>query len=87
MAFNVIMIVLNILFVATAPVFFEHDLLSFFLIELIFLINVSILAYSVIRIRSIVKSLHNAFPNEALVRVHLINSFVTALIWLLLTIM
>ena len=30
--------------------------------------------------------MHNAFPNEALVRVHLINSFVISLLWLLITI-
>ena len=57
------------------------------IIEAILLINVSVLAYSVVRIRNIVKSMHNAFPNEALVRVHLINSFIYTLLWLILTLM
>ena len=55
--------------------------------ETILLVNAAILAYSVIYIRKAIKSLHNAFPNEKFICVHLINSFVYAILYAILSIM
>ena len=54
------------------------------LYEAILLLNAIILAYSVVRIRRAIKSLHNAFPNESFMRVHLANSFVYAILYMIL---
>ena len=50
--------------------------------ESILLLNAFILAYSVVRIRQTIKSLHNAFTNESFIRVHLVNSIIYAILWL-----
>ena len=55
--------------------------------ETILLINAVILVYSVILIRKAIKSLHNAFPNEIFIRVHLINSFIYVILYAILSIM
>lgn len=43
------------------------------LVGLISLLNVLVLGYAVIKIRSVVKSLNNSFPNEKFIKLHLIN--------------
>ena len=49
----------------------------------ILLLNAIILAYCVWCIRKSIKQLHNVFPNESFIRVHLINSFVYATLYLI----
>ena len=49
----------------------------------ILLLNAIILAYCVWCIRLTIKQLHNVFPNESFIRVHLINSFVYAFLYLI----
>ena len=46
-AFNVIMIVLNVIFCLTAPANTGRNLFTFYIIQIILLMNVSVLAYSV----------------------------------------
>ena len=53
----------------------------------ILLLNAIILAYCVCSIRSTIKQLHNVFPNESFIRVHLINSFVYATLYVVFGIM
>ena len=50
----------------------------------ILVINVVLLAYAVFRIRLTIKSLSSAFPNESFVRIHLINSFIYTVLYLIL---
>ena len=56
----------------------------------VMLLNMLILAWSVLKIRQTIKSLKNGFPNEKLIKIHLINSclailsFFLSLIFLLL---
>ena len=57
------------------------------LLTTILLLNALILAYSVIKIRRMIKRLHNAFPNECFIAVHVINSFIYAVLYLILGIM
>ena len=57
------------------------------LLTTILLLNALILAYSVIKIRRMIKRLHNAFPNESFIAVHVINSFIYAVLYLILGIM
>ena len=40
------------------------------------LLNTMILAFSVVIIRKILRSLHNAFPNEKFIGIHVLNSFI-----------
>ena len=54
------------------------------LYETILLLNAVILAFSVVRIRSIIKQVHSAFPNENFIRVHLANSFAYAILYFIL---
>ena len=57
------------------------------LLTSILLLNALILAYSVIKIRRMIKRLHNAFPNECFIAVHVINSFIYAVLYFILGIM
>ena len=56
----------------------------------VMLLNMLILAWSILKIRKTIKSLKHGFPNEKLIRIHLINSclallsFFLSLIFLLL---
>ena len=56
--------------------------ITFMMQEALLAFNAFILAYSVVKIRKTVKKSKNAFPNEALVCVHVFNSILFALIWL-----
>ena len=55
-----------------------------FSFETILLLNAFLLAYAVIRIRNTIKALRSSFLNENFIRVHLINSFVYAVLYLFL---
>ena len=50
------------------------------LITLVLLLNAIVLTYSVIRIRRRINRLPNAFPNENLIAVHVLNSFIYTLL-------
>ena len=52
--------------------------------ESILLLNAFLLAYAAYRIRRTLKSLHNAFLNENFIRVHLLNSIIYAVLYLVL---
>ena len=45
----------------------------------VMLLNMLILAWSVLKIRKTIKSLKNGFPNEKLIKIHLINSCLATL--------
>lgn len=51
----------------------------------IILVNALVLARSVLVIRKTLQSLHNAFPNEKLIRIHVVNSCVTSITFFLST--
>ena len=57
------------------------------LYETILMLNAFILAYSAVRIRRTIRSLNNAFPNENLIKVHIVNSFIYAFLFIFLFIM
>ena len=50
------------------------------------LLNAIVLTYSVIRIRRRINRLPNAFPNENLIAVHVLNSFIYTLLQLIVCI-
>ena len=56
--------------------------LSEFIKASILMLNAGILAHCVWSIRATIKQLHNVFPNEAFIRVHLANSFIYAIMYL-----
>ena len=56
--------------------------LSEFIKATILMLNAGILAHCVWSIRRTIKQLHNVFPNEAFIRVHLANSFIYAILYL-----
>ena len=56
------------------------------LITLVLLLNAIVLTYSVIRIRRRINRLPNAFPNENLIAVHVLNSFIYTLLQLIVCI-
>ena len=49
------------------------------------LLSTLVLAWSVVVIRHTIRSLTNAFPNEKLIRVHIVNSCIYSLLFLILT--
>ena len=51
----------------------------------IILVNALVLARSVLVIRKTLQSLHNAFPNEKLIKIHVVNSCVTSITFFLST--
>ena len=50
------------------------------------LLNTMILACSAVRIRSLLRSLHNAFPNEKFIGIHVLNSVLYTFLFFVLTI-
>ena len=66
---------------------FESEILGANLAEFfkasILLVNAGILANCVWSIRGTIKQLHNVFPNEAFIRVHLANTFIYAVLFLI----
>ena len=58
------------------------NLAEFFKASILF-VNAGILANCVWSIRSTIKQLHNVFPNEAFIRVHLANTFIYAALYLI----
>ena len=54
---------------------------------MILLLNTLVLAFSVIKIRRRIKCLHNAFPNEKFIAIHVINSLIYTLLYFILGIM
>ena len=59
----------------------EADTISRFLYSGLMLFNTLILTFSVIKIRQMLNSLHNAFPNEYLIGIHVINSAIYTLLF------
>ena len=53
----------------------------------ILLLNTLILALSVVKIRSLLRSLHNAFPNEKFIAVHVLNSGIYTFLFLVVSIL
>ena len=49
------------------------------------LLSTLVLAWSVVVIRHTIRSLTNAFPNEKLIRVHIVNSCIYSFLFLILT--
>ena len=49
------------------------------------LLSTLVLAWSVIVIRHTIRSLTNAFPNEKLIRIHIVNSCIYSFLFLILT--
>ena len=60
----------------------DNNLLTFLL-----LLNTLVLAVSVIKIRKRIQSLHNAFPNEKFIAIHVINSIIYTVLYFVLGIM
>ena len=60
----------------------DNNLLTFLL-----LLNTLVLAVSVIKIRRRIQCLHNAFPNEKFIAVHVINSIIYTVLYFVLGIM
>ena len=50
------------------------------------LLNTLILTWSVVVIRQMLRSLHNAFPNEKFIGIHVINSCIYTFLFFILTI-
>lgn len=59
----------------------KADDISKVLFSSLMLFNTLILAFSVVKIRQMLNSLHNAFPNEYLIGIHVINSAIYTLLF------
>ena len=55
--------------------------------EALLQLNAIVLTYSVVKIRRTIKASNQAFPNEGLVRVHVGNTIVFSIIWLLVAVL
>ena len=82
---TLVIAVLSFIDYKEASVSIQGQIYNNSVLSLIILLNTLILAYSVLVIRKTIQSLQNAFPNEKLIRIHLINSCICSFTFLLST--
>ena len=61
--------------------FYLAEIISDFFYNAVLLFNAFILACSAVRIRKTIKSLHNVFPNEGFIKVHVANSILYTILY------